>query len=52
MQGTDKKTQKKTLKLSELKVDERKNLISFFELLLKVDKRNNPALYQLKMNND
>lgn len=28
------------------------NLIDFFDLLLKIDKRNNPHLYELENNND
>lgn len=33
------------LKLMNLDPEERRNLVGFFELLLKVDKRNNPENY-------
>lgn len=37
------KTKEKSLK--DMAEEERRNLISFFDLLLKIDKRNNPNKY-------
>jgi hypothetical protein len=36
-------------KLLELTPEDKRKLVGFFALLIKVDKRNSPALYQLKL---
>lgn len=48
MQDDNKENQEKSLKLLDLTPDDRRNLVGFFALLVRVDKRVNPALYQLK----
>lgn len=45
MQSANKENQDKPLKLMAINAEERRNLVGFFELLLKVDKRNNPENY-------
>ena len=47
-QDTNKDQQKKNVKIKDLTPEERRNLVGFFELLIKVDKRTNPTLYKLK----
>ncbi|MES2225291.1 MAG: hypothetical protein V4480_00590 [Patescibacteria group bacterium] len=39
---------KESFQIQKLSLEERDRLVSFFALLLKVDKRVNPALYQIK----
>lgn len=38
----------KRIELEEMPAEDQRNLVGFFELLLKVDKRVNPHLYQPK----
>lgn len=47
MQENDREKPEKTTKLLDLSPEDKRNLVGFFELLLKVDKRVNPALYHL-----
>lgn len=47
MQDNNKETQDESPKLLDLNPEDKRNLIGFFALLVKVDKRINPALYQL-----
>lgn len=46
MQFNDKENQSESPKLLDLNPDARSNLVGFFALLLKVDKRVNPHLYK------
>ena len=46
MQDDNKETQEKSPKLLDLLPEDKRNLVGFFALLIKVDKRVNPALYQ------
>lgn len=48
MQDNNKKNKMESLKLLDLTLADKRNLVSFFALLIRVDKRINPALYQLK----
>ncbi len=48
MQDDNKENQEKGPKLLDLNPEDKRNLVGFFALLVKVDKRINPALYQLK----
>lgn len=55
LSNLDKKEQSQNgQKLQNLSLEERRNFVGFFELLLKVDKRVNPHLYKLSKtkNND
>ena len=47
MQDNNKDNQTKNPKLLDLNPEDKRNLVSFFELLLKIDKRVNPDLYKL-----
>lgn len=46
MQYDTKDNQEKNPKLLDLIPDDKRNLVGFFALLIKVDKRVNPHLYQ------
>lgn len=48
MQDNDKENQEKSSQLLDLNPEDKQNLVGFFALLIKVDKRINPDLYQLK----
>lgn len=48
MQDDNKTYQERSSKLLDLTPDDKRNLVGFFALLVKVDKRINPAIYQLK----
>lgn len=48
MHDTGKEKQKKSPNLLDLNLEDRRNLVDFFALLIKVDKRVNPAIYQLE----
>jgi len=48
MQDNNKENQEKSPQLLDLNHEDKQNLVGFFALLIKVDKRINPALYQLK----
>lgn len=48
MQDDNKENQEKSSKLLDLTPEDRRNLVGFFALLIKVDKRISPALYHLK----
>jgi hypothetical protein len=44
MQDDNKENQTKSSKLLDLSPEDKRNLVGFFELLLKIDKRVNPDL--------
>lgn len=46
MLGCNKENQSESPKLLDLDLDAKSNLVGFFALLLKVDKRVNPHLYK------
>ncbi len=48
MQDVSEENKKENRKLMDLIHEDKHNLVSFFVLLMKVDKRINPALYQIK----
>lgn len=48
MQETSKEQLQKNFKVKNLSPEDRRNFVGYFELLIKVDKRVNPALYQPK----
>jgi hypothetical protein len=50
MQGNEEKRVR--YRLEEISVEEQRNFVGFFELLLKVDKRTNPVIYSLNNKND
>ena len=52
MQDNSKEKQEESPKLLDLSPEDKRNLVGFFDLLIKVDKRINPALYQLKTQNN
>lgn len=52
MQDNSKEKQEESPELLDLSPEDRRNLVGFFALLIKVDKRTNPALYQLKTQSD
>ena len=45
MEASDKENQVESSKLMDLNPEDKRNLVGFFELLLKIDKRVNPDLY-------
>ena len=47
MQDNSKEKQEESPKLLDLSPEDKRNLVGFFDLLIKVDKRINPALYKL-----
>lgn len=47
MQDNSKEKQEESPKLLDLSPEDKRNLVGFFDLLIKVDKRINPAFYQL-----
>jgi hypothetical protein len=50
---TSEEQAKRNFKMKNLPPEDRSKLVGFFALLIKVDKRINPALYQIKqMKND
>jgi len=44
--------QKQKIPLEDRDLEARQNLVGFFELLLKIDKRNNPENYQYELDNN
>lgn len=53
MQDTEKENIDGNPELWDISPEEKRNLLGFFELLIRVDKRINPALYQQNnQNND
>lgn len=48
MQENSKEKQEENPKMLDLSPEDKRNLVGFFALLIKVDKRVNPALYQPK----
>lgn len=49
MQDNNKENQEKSPQLLDLNSTDKHNLVDFFALLIKVDKRINPALYKIKI---
>jgi hypothetical protein len=49
MQENEEEKQETSPNLLELTPEDKRKLVGFFALLIKVDKRNSPALYQLKL---
>lgn len=47
MQDNSKEKQEESPELLDLLPEDKRNLVGFFDLLIKVDKRINPTLYQL-----
>lgn len=45
---SNKQKQKPVLKISDLKLEEKDRLVGVFAWLIKEDKKQNPALYQIK----
>jgi len=48
MQDNSEENQDKSTELLNLTPEDRRNLVGFFALLIKVDKRINPTSYELK----
>ena len=44
--------QKQEIPLEDMNFETRQNLVGFFDLLLKIDKRNNPENYQYELKNN
>jgi hypothetical protein len=49
MQDKEEEKQETLPKLLDLSPEDKRKLVGFFALLIKVDKRTNPALYELKL---
>ncbi len=49
MQENEEKKQETSPKVLDMSPEDKRKLVGFFALLIKVDKRINPALYELKL---
>lgn len=47
MQDNNKENQEQSSKLLNLTADDKRNLVGLFALLIKIDKRTNPHIYQI-----
>lgn len=52
MQDLEEQKQKPIFKISELTLEDRNKLVGAFAWLIKEDKKQNPALYQIKKEKD